>query len=67
MRTITKVFIGLGTFAAADAVLAGAPQNPEDTFLDFAAWTSVNEVAETWLAAPAASGLRLTAANNGAA
>ncbi len=41
----------LGTFAAADAILDGQTVNAEDNFLDFAAWTSVNEVAQTWLKA----------------
>ena len=41
----------LGTFAAADAILDGQTINAEDNFLDFAAWTSVNEVAQTWLKA----------------
>ena len=41
----------IGTFAAADAVLDGLVNNPEDSFLDFAAWTSVNEVAQSWLSA----------------
>ena len=41
----------LGTFAAADAILDGQTVNAEDNFLDFAAWTSVNEVAQTWLTA----------------
>jgi putative heme-binding domain-containing protein len=41
----------LGTFAAADAVLDGATNHADDSFLDFAAWTSVNEVAQTWLSA----------------
>ena len=41
----------LGTFAAADAILDGQTVNAEDNFLDFAVWTSVNEVAQTWLKA----------------
>ncbi|MEY4403550.1 MAG: hypothetical protein RIR91_1585, partial [Verrucomicrobiota bacterium] len=41
----------LGTFTAADAVLDGATNHADDSFLDFAAWTSVNEVAQTWLSA----------------
>ena len=32
-------------------MLDGLVNNPEDSFLDFAAWTSVNEVAQTWLSA----------------
>jgi putative heme-binding domain-containing protein len=34
---------------SARAVLAHLPKNPEDTFLDFAAWTSINELARPWL------------------
>ena len=34
---------------SAAAVLGNLPKNPEDTFLDFAAWTSVNELARPWL------------------
>jgi putative heme-binding domain-containing protein len=40
----------IGTPAAADEILAQLPRTPEDSFLDFAAWTSVNEVARVWLA-----------------
>ncbi len=36
-------------FAAADAVLEHLP-SPEDTFLDFAAWTTLNDLAAVWLA-----------------
>ena len=41
----------VGTFASADAILDNLPNNPEDNFLDFAAWTSGNEVAQTWFKA----------------
>jgi len=34
---------------SARAVLAHLPKNTEDTFLDFAAWTSINELARPWL------------------
>lgn len=34
---------------SARAVLAHLPKNSADTFLDFAAWTSVNELARPWL------------------
>ena len=34
---------------SARAVLSHLPQNAEDTFLDFAAWTSINELARPWL------------------
>ncbi len=34
---------------SARAVLTHLPQNAEDTFLDFAAWTSINELARPWL------------------
>ncbi|NBX35207.1 hypothetical protein EBR16_07595, partial [bacterium] len=36
--------------AAADLILDHLPANPEDSFLDFAAWTSVNDTARAWLA-----------------
>ena len=36
--------------AAADLILDHLPASPEDSFLDFAAWTSVNDTARTWLA-----------------
>ena len=34
---------------SARAVLAHLPKNADDTFLDFAAWTSINELARPWL------------------
>jgi len=34
---------------SARAVLSHLPKNAEDTFLDFAAWTSINELARPWL------------------
>lgn len=34
---------------SARAVLTHLPNNPDDTFLDFAAWTSINELARPWL------------------
>lgn len=34
---------------SARAVLTHLPKNAEDTFLDFAAWTSINELARPWL------------------
>ena len=34
---------------SARAVLSHLPKNTEDTFLDFAAWTSINELARPWL------------------
>ncbi|MEY4307030.1 MAG: hypothetical protein RJA95_398, partial [Verrucomicrobiota bacterium] len=34
---------------SARAVLTHLPKNSEDTFLDFAAWTSINELARPWL------------------
>ena len=34
---------------SARAVLTHLPKNTEDTFLDFAAWTSINELARPWL------------------
>lgn len=37
------------TFESADVVLKNLPANAEDSFLDFAAWTSVNELARPWL------------------
>jgi len=37
------------TFESADLVLKHLPKNPADAFLDFAAWTSVNELAKPWL------------------
>ena len=36
--------------AAAELILENLPANPEDSFLDFAAWTSVNDTARFWLA-----------------
>ena len=36
--------------AAAELILDNLPGNTEDTFLDFAAWTSVNDTARAWLA-----------------
>lgn len=37
------------TFESADLVLSHLPKDAADTFLDFAAWTSVNELARPWL------------------
>jgi putative heme-binding domain-containing protein len=37
------------TFESADLVLRSLPSNPADSYLDFAAWTSVNELARPWL------------------
>ena len=37
------------TFESAELVLNNMPQNPADKFLEFAAWTSVNELACAWL------------------
>jgi putative heme-binding domain-containing protein len=34
---------------SARAVLANLPKDPADNFLDFAAWTSINELARPWL------------------
>ena len=37
------------SYDSARAVLTHLPKNTEDTFLDFAAWTSINELARPWL------------------
>jgi putative heme-binding domain-containing protein len=37
------------TAESAGAVLANLPKNAADTFLDFAAWSSINELARPWL------------------
>ena len=37
------------TFESADVVLKNLPENAGDSFLDFAAWTTVNELARPWL------------------
>ena len=37
------------TFESAELVLSHMPKNAADQFLDFAAWTSVNELARPWL------------------
>lgn len=37
------------TFESADIVLRNLPSDPADSFLDFAAWTAVNELARPWL------------------
>lgn len=37
------------TTQSASAVLSHLPKNADDSFLDFAAWTSINELARPWL------------------
>lgn len=37
------------TFESADVVLKNLPTDASDNFLDFAAWTTVNELARPWL------------------
>ncbi|MEI6537861.1 MAG: HEAT repeat domain-containing protein, partial [Verrucomicrobiaceae bacterium] len=37
------------TFESADLVLRNMPTDPGDSFLDFAAWTTVNELSRPWL------------------
>lgn len=44
---------------SARAVLAHLPRDPADTFLDFAAWTSINELARPWLEDVAAQPSRI--------
>jgi len=43
------------TFESAELVLSHMPKNAADQFLDFAAWTSVNELARPWLEEVAAN------------
>lgn len=52
-RTRLEAFRALGrisTFESADLVLKNIPSDASDSFLDFAAWTTVNELARPWLA-----------------
>ncbi len=44
-RTLARI----RTFDSADLVLRNLPASADDSFLDFAAWTSVNELARPWL------------------
>ncbi len=44
-RTLARI----PTAESADLVLKNRPSDPEDSFLDFAAWTSLNELARPWL------------------
>ena len=51
-RTRLEAFRALGrisTFESADLVLKNMPTDAGDSFLDFAAWTTVNELARPWL------------------
>ena len=48
------------TFESADVVLRNLPTDAGDSFLDFAAWTSVNELARPWLEEIAAHPDKLT-------
>ncbi len=48
------------TFESADLVLKHLPKNAADNFLDFAAWTSVNELARPWLEEIAAHPEKIT-------
>ena len=50
-RTRLEAFRALArirTFESADLVLRNLPTDPADDFLDFAAWTTVNELARPW-------------------
>lgn len=51
-RTRLEAFRALGrisTFESADVVLKNMPTDASDSYLDFAAWTTVNELARPWL------------------
>jgi putative heme-binding domain-containing protein len=51
-RTRLEAFRALGrisTFESADAVLKNMPTDDSDSYLEFAAWTTVNELARPWL------------------
>lgn len=47
------------TAESAGLVLTHLPKNPDDTFLDFSAWLSVNELARPWLEDVAANPERI--------